>query len=122
MTQPVTDNAFRDQNRAICAKWKASTSTLTDAARAPGPFIGSDGGLGGGALPFCLPRECASNNLLPDVREQALSLFRELAIPWHNGIDGGPNNHLLDSQVQCVNALARMVDDPERSVRASADS
>src|SRR5690606_34264045 len=32
--------------------------------------------------------------------------------------DGGPGNHLLSSQVQCVNALGQMVDDPDRIARA----
>lgn len=41
-------------------------------------------------------------------------LFTELEIPWHAGIGGGPTNHLLSSQVQCVNALGQMVHDPER--------
>ena len=38
----------------------------------------------------------------------------ELDIPWHAGTPHGPSNHLLDSQVQCVNALFPMVSDPDR--------
>jgi hypothetical protein len=44
-----------------------------------------------------------------------------LGVPWHAGLDGGPGNHLLSSQVQCVNALAQMVHEPERLRRAFAD-
>ena len=56
--------------------------------------------------------------MLPEVRDAALALFAELGIPWHAGIDGGPGNHLLSSQVQCVNALGPMVSDPSRVAAA----
>ena len=65
-----------------------------------------------------MPRDFAALNLLPEVRDRALLLFAELGIPWHQGIDGGPGNHLLSSQVQCVNALGQMVDDADRIVSA----
>ena len=48
----------------------------------------------------------------------ALALFSELGIPWHAGVGNGPSNHLLSSQVQCVNALGQMVTDPSRLERA----
>ena len=64
--------------------------------------------------PFCLPVEYASHNLLPEVRDGAIDLFKELDIPWHDSVAGGPSNHLRDSQVQCVNALFAMVADAER--------
>jgi len=67
-----------------------------------------------GPFKFCLPPEYAEFNLLPDVRLGAIELFSGLEIPWHDGVDGGPSNHLRDSQVQCANALFRMVHDPER--------
>lgn len=59
---------------------------------------------------FCLPPQDAALSLLSEVRAGAPSLFAELRIPWHAGIDGGPSNHLLSSQVQCVNALGQMVE------------
>lgn len=49
---------------------------------------------------------------------QALALFEELQIPWHAGTPAGPSNHLVSSQVQCVNALTAMVLDPTRSEAA----
>ena len=67
---------------------------------------------------FCLPAAYASHNLLPGVRQPALELFRELGIPWHAGVGDGPGNHLLSSQVQCVNALMAMVTDPHRITSA----
>ena len=66
---------------------------------------------------FCLPAPYATWNLLPEVRDRAV-LFAELGIPWHQGIEGGPGNHLLSSQVQCVNAVGKMVDDAARIRRA----
>jgi hypothetical protein len=70
---------------------------------------------------FCLPARFAELNLLPEVRSDALHLFRRLGIPWHAGVGGGPSNHLLSSQVQCVNALGQMVTDPGRIARAFGD-
>lgn len=67
---------------------------------------------------FCVPPTFAKYSLLPEVRELALELFAELGIPWHAGVDGGPSNHLVSSQVQCVNALGQMIADPARIIRA----
>src|SRR5439155_12770400 len=50
--------------------------------------------------------EFADYNLLPDVRENALRMFAAEHVQWHEEIHSHPSNHLLDSQVQCVNALA----------------
>lgn len=82
--------------------------------------MGKDGVERGRPHEFCLPASFASLNLLPDARERVLILFAELGIPWHAGVAGGPGNHLLSSQVQCVNALGLMVTDPARVVRAFA--
>ena len=89
--------------------WKQRTLTLPDDARAPGVYEKHHR-----AYPFCLPVEFASHNLLPEVRDGAIVLFKELDIPWHDSVAGGPSNHLRDSQVQCVNALFAMVADAER--------
>jgi hypothetical protein len=70
---------------------------------------------------FCLPTEFADYTLLPEVRPSALTLFAELGIPWHALVHGGPCNHLLSTQVQCVNVLGQMVRDPSRLVRAFGD-
>ena len=96
------------QHRAQACAWKKS---LPASAQAPGQY-------GRSAYDFCLPVEAAQLNLLPPVRETALQMFRDLEISWHRGVDGGPTNHLLSSQVQCVNALGAMVHDPARIVRA----
>lgn len=97
-----------EQNRQAIA-WKRRTAGLPENARRPGHYRGTLG-----PYPVCLPAEFASYNLLPEVRDGAIALFRDLDIPWHDSVDGGPSNHLRDSQVQCVNALFQMVREPAR--------
>ena len=89
------------------------TPTLPAEARTNGAY-----GRDNKTYPVCLPVEFAAHNLLPEVRSEAIALFRVLDIPWHDSVAGGPSNHLRDSQVQCVNALFEMVADPARITRA----
>jgi hypothetical protein len=110
--------SYTTEQRRCATAWKIHTELLPSAAKAPAPFAGKDGRAGGPAYDFCLPAELAEHNLLPEVREGALALFAELGIPWHAGVAGGPGNHLLSSQVQCVNALGQMVTDPARVTAA----
>ena len=109
---------FVATERARASAWKRATMTLPDEARAPAPYVAKDGSADGPSYDFCLSPEYAAYSLLPEVREHALALFAELGVPWHAGIGGGPSNHLLSSQVQCVNAMGQMVGDPDRIVRA----
>lgn len=97
---------FRKDAEACATQWKQSTPSLPDAAREPGTVNGR------GTHSYCLPVEYAGENLLPEARH-ALDWFADAQIPWHMGIGSGPTNHLLSSQVQCVNALAPMSDDPD---------
>lgn len=112
---------YTDQQRGQAAAWKSLTTTLPVEAKVPAPYVDKTGASRGPAYDFCLPREHATLSLLPEVREQALALFAELGIPWHAGGAGGPSNHLLSSQVECVNALGQMVHDPERLRLAFTD-
>lgn len=114
-------NEFVRGHRARAAAWKQQTATLPDEARAAAPYV-KDGAEKTAPLPFCLPARHAQLNLLPEVREGALSLFADLDIPWHARTEAGPSNHLLDSQVQCVNALGRMVTEPQRIVAAFGEA
>lgn len=91
-------------------EWKATTTTLPEEAREAAPYVKRDRTVG--MYDFCLPEEFADLNLLSDVRDRALALFREERIEWHAATKRGPSNHLLDSQVQCVNALTPGLDDP----------
>lgn len=109
---------FMDAERRRASAWKLTTPTLPAEAKLPARYVGKDGSARGPEYDFCLPAEFAAFSLLPEVREPALSLFADLGIPWHAGVNGGPSNHLLSSQVQCVNALGQMVVDPDRIVRA----
>ncbi|CAA9244469.1 MAG: hypothetical protein AVDCRST_MAG20-1898 [uncultured Acidimicrobiales bacterium] len=113
--------SFRDAERAHAAAWKQRTGTLTDEARLPAPY--RDKGTEDLRAPydFCLPAQHAERSLLPEVRQIALDLFAELRISWHDGSGGAPSNHLLSSQVQCVNALGQMVVEPDRLVRAFSE-
>jgi hypothetical protein len=113
---------YIDTHRVSASAWKAGTTTLTEAARRPAPYVNQHGRTSGRPVDFCLPPQLAASSLLPDVRGAAMELFGELGIPWHAGVDGGPSNHLLSSQVQCVNALGPMVSDPERLRRAFGPS
>lgn len=112
----MNDFIAAERSRAIA--WKNRTPTLPAEARLPAPYVDKNGLPGKSAFGFCVPAEHAELSLLPEVREPALALFTELEIPWHAGIGGGPGNHLLSSQVQCVNALGQMVAEPDRIVRA----
>ena len=108
--------AARERQRA--ARWKARTTTLPESARVPAPYVTKSSRADGPAYPFCLPAEHAALTLLAEARGVALSTFAELGIPWHAGVGDGPSNHLLSSQVQCVNALAPMMRDPSRVLAA----
>jgi hypothetical protein len=108
---------YTTHQRTVATSWKLHSEVLPDDARLLACYV-RDGVEEGEPLPFCLPRGLAAHNLLPGVRDDALGLFQELQIPWHQGVDEGPTNHLLSSQVQCVNALAGMVEDPSRIARA----
>ena len=52
---------------------------------------------------FCLREDRASENLHASIRDDALDYFRRRGIGWHDGVDGGPSNHLCCSQSFCVN-------------------
>jgi hypothetical protein len=80
--------------------WKLTTKTLPREAKVPGLF-------GSRLYPFCLPLEHAGFNLYSEIREEALELFARLGIVWHtSALPGLPTNHLVSSQVFCVNSLA----------------
>jgi hypothetical protein len=107
-SRPVeAGGSFVHEARRCAVEWKLHSASLEDGARADGPYRGS------GAFSICLPAEYAALNVLPDARDAGLTRFRSGAIKWHDGIGEGPSNHLLDSQIQCVNALAPFVDRPE---------
>lgn len=92
--------------RGAAASWKAGTTQLPPEAKIAASYDGKTA-----PLPFVLPVAHRWLNLLPEAREIARSRFEAAAIHWHGDGDG-PNPHLLSSQVQCLNALAPLVDRP----------
>ena len=113
--------SYSKHEKARATAWKRSTRVLPDEAKSPSPYVTKDGTAHGPPYDFCLPAEHAALSLLPEVRGEALALFADLGIPWHAAVDGGPSNHLLSSQVQCVNALGQMVTDPQPLRKAFGD-
>lgn len=103
---------FRKRAEAAALAWKRKTALLPDAARVPAPYFDADRPSERPSR-LCLPEEFAELNLVPDARETGLSRFKRDGIRWHAGTPAGPSNHLLDSQVQCVNALAPLVGSPD---------
>jgi hypothetical protein len=99
-------SAFVTIARKAAAAWKAADTALPPEAKVPASYDGKTA-----PLPFVLPEAHRWLNLLPEAREIARTRFEAAAIDWHGGGDG-PNPHLLSSQVQCLNALAPLVDRP----------
>lgn len=97
---------FLESEKLHQAGFKASSPYFSIAARANGVYKGK-------SRPFCLPREYAEENLLPEIRQAALAYFASQGIKWHDGQNGKPSNHLCDSQVCCVNFLFAFSDKPD---------
>src|SRR3954453_11250047 len=111
----MTDR-FVDRARRHAAQWKATSPTLPEGARGPAPYLRD--GKPRGMYAYCLPAGYATCNLFPEVRESALREFADEDIAWHAQTPLGPTNHLLSSQVQCVNALEPLAHDPAKIVAA----
>ncbi len=103
-TAVTSEFAAAERRRAV--GWKARTPTLPEEARAPAPYVRDS--TPRGLYSFCLPPAYATWNLLPEARSAALAYFADESIAWHQPTEVGPTNHLLSSQVQCVNALMPM--------------
>jgi hypothetical protein len=107
---------FEERARRHASDWKQHTLALPDEARVPAPYIRAGNPVG--CYPYCLPPPLSTYNLLPQVRAEALKRFAADRIAWQASIDGNPTNHLLSSQVQCVNALMPMSGNPALVVAA----
>ena len=97
---------FRESEKTSQIQFKMSSPYFSDVARSEGIYNGKP-------RPFCLPVESAEQNLVPEIRESALSYFAEHKIKWHTGQNGKPSNHLCSSQVCCVNFLFPFADRPD---------
>ncbi len=100
---------FLETEKPRLAAFKATSSYFSSAARADGVYRGR-------FRPFCLPRECAEENLFPEIRQSATAYFAAQEIKWHDAQDGRPSNHLCDSQVCCVNFLFPFANQPQALV------
>src|SRR6476660_3954273 len=112
----MDDNDFVTRARQRATSWKSTTETLPEAAKRPAPYLRD--GRPQGMYPFCLPAGYATFNLLPDARPTALAEFARGDIAWHAQTPLGPTNHLLSSQIQCVNTLEPMARDPDLMIAA----
>lgn len=96
---------FLEAERLRQAEFKASSPFFCEAARVDGVYKGKP-------RSFCLPLDCAEENLFSDIRQTAPAYFAAHSIKWHDGQNGKPSNHLCDSQVCCVNFLFPFADKP----------
>ncbi len=96
---------FLEQEKVRLTAFRASSPYFSDAARADGSYRGK-------LRSFCLPRDCAEENLFPCIRQSAPAYFAANKIKWHDGQDYKPSNHLCDSQVCCVNFLFPFAHEP----------
>jgi hypothetical protein len=95
----------REKARQI--RWKHATPHLSPEAKQPGLFRGKP-------RRFCLPPECADENLFEGIRKEALEYFAKHKIHWHLSPGNGlPSNHLCSSQVLMVNLLFPFIHDRE---------
>lgn len=96
---------FLEGEKPKQAQFKVNSPYFSDTARLDGVYKGKP-------RSFCMPVEFAEQNLIPEIRESALSHFAQHRIKWHDGQNGKPSNHLCDSQVCCVNFLFPFSDKP----------
>jgi hypothetical protein len=87
------------------ATFKANAPYFSDGARTEGYYKNHP-------YPFCLPRDHATENLFPGIRQPILDYFSRNKIKWHDGQHGNPSNHMCDSQVCCANFLFPFYDQP----------
>src|SRR5476649_1359380 len=99
---------FKSDEREQQLRWKNTTTTLSSEARAAGLYTRPppEPGRALKREEMFLHESRTGENLSPTVRAEALAIFRNAGIPWHDASgDGGPSNFLMDSMVSCVNCL-----------------
>lgn len=96
---------FLETEKSTLVAFKTNSPYFSDVARKEGIYRDH-------SYPFCMPRDCAHENLFPEIRHSILPYFARNEIKWHDGQDGKPSNHLCDSQVCCANFLFPFADKP----------
>ena len=97
---------FLEKEKLNQIAFKETSDYFTEAARPEGLYRGKP-------RPFCLPVDCAGENLFSEIRAASIEYFKRKKIVWHDGQATMPSNHLCSSQVQCVNFLYPFADKPE---------
>jgi hypothetical protein len=97
---------FLKEEKPRQAEFKASSPYFSLSARSAEAIYK------GHPYPFCLPRDCADENLYDEIRQPIMDYFARNEIKWHDGQNGKPSNHLCDSQVSCANFLFPFFDKP----------
>lgn len=67
---------------------------------------------------FCLGAGHEHENLLPEVRDDAIAYFQARRIPWHDGVNRGPGPHMCCSQSAAVNTWFPFGGSPENLCNA----
>ena len=78
---------FLDEEKMRQSIFKTSSRYFSEAARKKGEYRGHN-------YEFCLPAECANENLYIDIRIPIIKYFDNHNIKWHDGHRYQPANHL----------------------------
>ena len=98
-------STFLASEKTRQAHFKQASASFSNAAKADGIYHDR-------AYPFCLPTQCADENLFREIRAAAIDNFTDHHIQWHQGQTGRPSNHLCSSQVCCINFLFPIAGNP----------
>lgn len=102
--------SFKVQVRNEQIDWKLNTDDLTEAARSAGTYWKDSES----TFDFCISDEHSAQNLYEPIRDDLLAYFQKQNIAWHNHKDKSmPSNHLVDSQIACLNFMEPLQSKPE---------
>ena len=75
-------------------------------------YVDKGGGLfNDKAYDFVLKEDFTKDNLFNSIEANAIKYFKDNKIGWWRGKDSLPTNHMLSSQVACVNHLFWLIKD-----------
>lgn len=100
---------FLESEKIRQANLKVNSPYFSTNARIDGVYRGEP-------RPFCLPVDCAEENLFFEIRQNALEYFDAYKIKWHDRCIKDNlklSNHLCDSQICCVNFLFPFAQKPD---------
>lgn len=104
--------SFKRDERQYQLDWKGHTKSLSIGALRPGLYTGPPNGHEPNRDEMFLHEANSEENLLPFVRKEALKIFEDAVIDWHDSADKRrPSNYLMDSMVSCVNCLMPFAND-----------